>query len=177
VTHTRLSRDPLKRLWRSVDRSQGDDACWPRTTCIAWNGYSKMMIDRKVFYAHRAVWELTRGPIPDGLFVLHRCDNPPCINPSHLFLGTQLDNARDRQAKGRNGVKKGDRAWWPNRPLRGSKNGRAKLTEAAVLDIRRAYRMGTVTQRELALRHGVDPSLISEILAGKRWAHVREDLP
>src|ERR1043166_7633701 len=86
---------------------------WPRIVidgngCWIWQGakttlgYGQVCINYKLIYAHRLVWELTVGPIPKGMNVLHRCDNPPCVNPLHLFLGTQMDNVLDCRKKGRN---------------------------------------------------------------------------
>lgn len=93
---------PLEvRFWRRVDRAGGPDACWlwlgPKTP----RGYGATSRLNKSVRAHRLSWELTNGPIPDGLIVCHRCDNPSCVRPSHLFLGTHADNMQDCSAKGR----------------------------------------------------------------------------
>jgi hypothetical protein len=84
-----------------VDRSAGPDACWPWQGGRKVKGYGRLMRDYKDLQSHRVAWEETFGPIPDGLQVLHHCDNPPCCNPAHLFLGTPGDNVRDMVAKGR----------------------------------------------------------------------------
>jgi len=90
------------RLWSSLDKSAGPAGCWPFTGQRMRRGLPYGLIfDRRTRRAHRVAWELTHGPIPEGLNVLHRCDNPPCCNPAHLFLGTDGDNAADREAKGR----------------------------------------------------------------------------
>lgn len=94
-----------KRFSSKVDRSGGPAACWPWKG--AWRtekGYGRILKDRRkgrALRAHRVAWELAHGPIPLGLCVCHACDNPPCCNPAHLFLGTMLDNNRDRDAKDR----------------------------------------------------------------------------
>ena len=75
--------------------------CWEWTGSKNDKGYGRVYADRDEKRAHRAMWEQAHGPVPDGLWVLHRCDNPPCVNPDHLFLGTPLDNVRDMMAKGR----------------------------------------------------------------------------
>jgi hypothetical protein len=108
----------------------------------------------KVVMTHRAAWMVWRGPIPPGLCVLHRCDNPPCCNPAHLFLGTKADNNADMAAKGR--VQRGERA------------SHAKLTEAQVLAIRDDPRSQVV----IAAEHGIDPAQISRIKSGRAWSHV-----
>ena len=111
--------------------------------------------------AHRLAWYEAFGPIPEGMCVLHGCDNPPCINVDHLFLGTRVDNNADKMAKGRQSSTKGEA------------NGAAKLTEANVLDIRTQYAAGGVFQRELASRYGVKRPAIGKVLSGRTWSHVQ----
>lgn len=98
------------RLWSHVDTSGGPDACWPWTGgqvhehgygTLRVGGYSKANPVKHKLYAHRLAWELTNGPIPAGLNVCHRCDNPPCCNPAHLFVGTQRENLQDASHKHR----------------------------------------------------------------------------
>lgn len=86
------------RFWSKVRKGDG---CWEWTAWINSNGYGEFTKDHKNLKASRVSWILTYGPIPDGLFVCHHCDNPPCVRPDHLFLGTPLDNMRDMIAKGR----------------------------------------------------------------------------
>src|SRR3954470_5960578 len=139
-------RPPVERFWPKVER-RGSDECWPWVGARQQTGYGilfKSSRPRRWHLAHRLSWELHNGPIPGGLHVLHRCDNPPCVNPAHLFLGTQADNNRDRGRKGRNGGHK----------IRGAANGRAKLSPTDVAAIRRAYGDGA-TQVALAARFGV----------------------
>lgn len=94
-------------LWSRVDRSAGPDQCWPFTGNTGTGakpgrpGYGGLTCRGVHWTSHRAAWTLAHGPIPDGMWVLHRCDNPPCCNPAHLFLGTVKDNVRDMHAKGR----------------------------------------------------------------------------
>ena len=89
---------PEKRFWMQVHKSSG---CWVWVGNRIPQGYGTIGVGGKPVRAHRYSWELHNGPIPDGLFVLHRCDNPPCVRPDHLFLGTALDNSRDCVDKGR----------------------------------------------------------------------------
>lgn len=93
--------DPETRFWAKVDRT---DDCWTWTAATTGSGYGRFGHQNARggwVAAHRFAYELANGPIPDGMFVCHKCDNPPCVNPSHLFLGTHQDNMRDMDAKGR----------------------------------------------------------------------------
>jgi len=123
------------------------------------NGYGRIGIGQRPVLVHRLAWELAHGPIPDGLFVLHRCDNPPCVRLDHLSLGTQQDNMRDTVSRGRH--------------VRGDRVGTAKLTEAAVLEILQRYGTGGVTQKALAAEFGVRQSQIQAIVNGRAWKHVQ----
>jgi hypothetical protein len=98
-------KTPLhERLWRKVDK-RGPDECWPWTAGSNKTGYGTIQAEDKSrpFLVHRVAYEAVTGPIPAGMCVLHRCDNPACCNPAHLWLGTQLDNIADMNAKGRHG--------------------------------------------------------------------------
>jgi hypothetical protein len=95
------------RFWSKVDKSGGPDACWnwmAKSRSHSGNGYGNFNYNGKAAHAHRVAWELTNGPIPNGLFGCHKCDNPLCCNPAHLFLGTAKDNSADMHAKGRHHV-------------------------------------------------------------------------
>lgn len=144
------------RFWSKVDTQYGADACWLWTAAKHPRGYGAIFVGKRRLMAHRVAWEITHGPIPEGLHVLHKCDTPLCVRPSHLWLGTHIDNMRDRDAKGRNVNK------------RGSQHARSKLTEAQV----RAIRSSRLTRRELAERYGVCLGNIDSILKRKTWTHV-----
>jgi hypothetical protein len=154
--------------------------------CWEWQAstdgrYGDVFWEGRTQKAHRVSWMLHRGPIPDGLLVLHGCDNPPCVNPNHLFLGTQSVNIRDCTRKGRNGAHRhpdrlatGDRNGThthPHRVLRGSSNVSAKLTEERVREIRSDYARG-IRRKYLAVMHGVSKSTIDNITKGRLWKHV-----
>ena len=139
----------------------------PDSDCLEWQstkdaqGYGRfsMYIDgkQKWFSAHRLVWEWAMGPIPTGLCVCHRCDNPSCVNLEHLFLGTHKDNALDRDRKGR------------RLPPLGESNGRARLSVADVIDIRRN---ANPDRGALAGRYGVSRGHINAIIARRTWSDV-----
>lgn len=101
VAHVRwCGDDPVKRFWAKVDK-RGPDECWPWKGGTTHKGYGMFNMGGKVRTASRVSWELANGPIPDGQGVLHKCDNAPCVNPKHLFLGDQTANMQDMRKKGR----------------------------------------------------------------------------
>lgn len=169
-----LSPKDIQRFWSRVDKSGGPDACWPWTRGCFSFGYGQIRIQSKARVAHRLAWELTHGPIPNSLFVLHHCDNPPCCNPGpkHLFLGTQKDNIRDAASKGRmaSGDRHGKRLH-PELCPRGEQHGNAKLTVAQILQIRALSALGT-EQIPLGKKSGVAQVTIWNILHRRTWKHV-----
>lgn len=136
----------LARFWSKVDVGFPAE-CWPWRAQINENGYGVFQGGK----AHRTAFQILKGPIPDGEVVCHRCDNPVCCNPDHLFAGTQLDNVRDMIAKGR------------NRNALGERHHRAKLTDKQVAEIRASDATGA----QLAKLYGVAQSTISGIRSRK----------
>ena len=145
-----------ERFWSKVQKARG---CWTWTAACSRAGYGHLWVRGKCLLAHRVSWALHNGPIPPGLHVLHHCDNPPCIRPTHLFLGTPIDNMRDCAMKGRATKATGER------------NGRAKITEEHVREVWTLSQRGYL-QREIAERYGISQVQVSSILTGKSWAHV-----
>jgi hypothetical protein len=129
----------------------------PVTGCIEWvgsrtgDGYGNMRIEGRIILAHRLAYELKHGPIPDGMCVLHGCDNPPCCNVDHLFLGTNKDNVDDKLSKGRSGF---------------------KLTESDIRSIKKRLNKRE-PQESIAKDFGVSKSNVSLISRGKAWAHIK----
>lgn len=164
-------RRPLEeRFWAKVRRG-GPDECWEWVSKAKhWFGYGRIGSGGwfgPCRLAHRVSWEIHHGPVPDGLFVLHRCDNPPCVNPAHLFLGTIADNVADAQSKGRLRRRPGHQ--------KGAKNGNAKLSEDDVREIRRLRRAGALC-REIACRFGITGTQVSVIEKRKQWADVPDEV-
>lgn len=153
----------MDRFWSKVDR-RGDDECWPWLASVRRKdeGYGAFYLNGRHQPASRVAYMLTYGDIPPGVVVCHRCDNPPCCNPAHLFLGTPQDNDADRVAKGRQ--------------ARGSRNGYAKLTERQVWAIRQLRSIGA-KPAWLAERFGVTPVYIWSLCTGHRgaWQHIDDE--
>ena len=146
----------VKRFWSKVDRS-GD--CWTWQAATDRYGYGASCHNGRQMKAHRLAYLLFVGPLPAGP-ICHRCDNPPCVRPEHLFAGTPAINNRDRAAKGRSGDQSGERA------------SRTKLCADDVRDIRRTYAKGRASQRELAARFGVSQTTIMLIVNRQRWQSI-----
>jgi hypothetical protein len=137
--------------------------------CLFWagarleSGYGRIWWKTKAISTHRASWEAHNGPIPDGLCVLHHCDNPPCINPSHLFLGTMSDNSADMVAKGRR----------RNTPLFGDDNPHAQLTKQQVMEIKWLLaNVPGMSLQVIANKYNVTKSAVNHIKHGRGWEHV-----
>jgi hypothetical protein len=144
-------------------------------------GYGMFNVGGRQLRAHRVAWELVNGPIPPGMDLCHRCDNPPCCNVDHLFVGTRSDNMRDASSKGRlfqqrhpERMPRGDRHYSrtsPEKLTRGERYWSAKLTAEKVSTIRRRAAAGE-TQRSLAAEFGMSQPTISEIVRRVIWRHV-----
>jgi hypothetical protein len=122
-------------------------------------GYGYFGFDGRIQLAHRVSYLINIGDIPEGYCVCHKCDNPSCVRPEHLFVGTQTDNIADMVSK--------------KRLCRGSGKKESKLTECEVLEIRSRYSNGVVSQKYLADKYGVNASVISRIVNNKAWFHVK----
>ena len=144
-----------ERFWPKVIKSDG---CWTWQANRLKSGYGKIRYEKRDRLAHRTAWELTNGEIPDGLHVCHKCDNPSCVRPCHLFLGTRSDNMRDCAAKGRLNV----------RDMTGELNPRVKLTP----DYVRAIRRDTRPDIAIAKQYGVSPAAVWLIRQRRNWKHI-----
>lgn len=186
-THNKIKPTPARadQFWSKVNKDgptmpHMESPCWVWTACQHKDGYGSVSLGGRMLLAHRVAWTFVNGAIPHngsahGICVLHRCDNRACVNPEHLFLGTQNDNIRDMEVKGRKITAHGDRngaRTMPERLARGAAVGNAKLTDAKVIDIRALWAVGGITKSEIGARFGVDRTAIRKIVTRKTWKHV-----
>lgn len=155
-----LSESDIARFWSKVKIGNPNE-CWEWQASLNNKGYGKFGIDDNIIYAHRVSWVISSGEIPDGLFVLHKCDNRKCVNGKHLFLGTAKDNSDDRDAKGR--TKPGH--------VPGEKNGRAKLKVTDVIEIRKMIE-DEIDMVSIAKKYSVGQSTIFGIKWKQTWKSV-----
>lgn len=147
---------------KNISHRLGEHATLMDSGCIEWTGhrcsqgYGRIQVNHKDMRTHRLAYELAYGPIPEGLVVRHKCDNPPCINPSHLEIGTQKDNIRDRDERGRTYVPAGE------------DSPHSKLTDEDV----RLILESSDTLKALGARFGVNSSSIFAIKNGRTWKHL-----
>lgn len=150
-------KSAAERFWAKVQKTE---TCWVWTAARNSDGYGAFGYKGKVKGAHIVSYDMNIGSIPDGLCVLHKCDNPPCVRPDHLFLGTKKDNMDDCVQKDRRINHTGE------------KNGQSRLTDAQVVEMRARYRSGGATQKALAQEYGVSLFTIYEIVRGLRFKHL-----
>lgn len=163
--HNRRGQTTEMKFWKYVQKSE--DGCWLWIGARTGQGYGSLSVgypERIHVPAHRLSYELNVGPIPDGLWVLHACDNPPCVRPDHLFLGSCQDNVDDKCAKGRQAHAGG---WNP-----GEKHGMAKLTEQIVRAMRHDRNVLKLSQPAIAMKYGVSLSQTNRIVRGLGWKHL-----
>jgi hypothetical protein len=166
---TPIVRPASVRFWEKVDQT-GD--CWVWLAHKDHAGYGQFTYESKTIRSHRVSWMLTHGEIPNGLFVCHKCDNPSCVRPDHLFLGTHSDNMRDSYKKGRKVLPERTRFVKGRQGRRGEESYWAKLTSDQVVEIRQLYEQGSITQEALAQRYGVNRTTVRDIINRRNWKHV-----
>lgn len=150
---------PLAIKINFLDKFERTATCWLWTAARKENGYGVLGLNNgPTFYAHRVSYELFIGEIKDALCVCHHCDNPACVNPRHLFLGTAKENTLDRINKGRT--------------FNGMRHPGALLTDDDVHLIRKLYPLGGVSYTQLSLQFGVTRKSIANIIARKSWTHL-----
>jgi len=157
----------IERFWKKVDKESNKE-CWLWIGSKDINGYGRFMKDYNPILAHRISFHLFYKKEIEGLFVLHHCDRPNCVNPAHLFLGTQKDNMQDAFNKGRmnlDGLKLG-------KLVRGENRKQAKLTNKKVVEIRELYANRKITYLEIAKMYDISLTNVCFIVTRQRWTHV-----
>jgi hypothetical protein len=142
-----------ERFWDKINKT---NSCWLWTGRPDDSGYGVIRYKGKKTKAHRLSWFLHFGHVPKNLHVLHKCDTPPCVRPDHLFLGTDLDNAQDRDKKKR------------RKPLQGELHGAAKLKSEDII----AIRQSTASAKDIARQFGIDRNYVYKIIKRKHWTHI-----
>lgn len=155
----------LDRFWAKVEKTQS--GCWLFRNGIARHDYGTFGFMGKVRKAHIVSWIIHNGEIASGLYVCHKCDNPPCVNPDHLFLGTHSENIKDAYSKGRVILPPQESL------LRGVAKRNHKLNDDLVREIRNKYATGNATYRSLSKDYGVDTRTIGHIIHRRKWNHVK----
>ncbi len=181
----KLTPSDEQRFWEKVNKdgpiqTHMKTPCWEWTACKGKQGYGRFGAGGRVWPTHRVVWTLVHGDIPHdgsahGICVCHHCDNRLCVNPLHLFLGTQKENLADRESKGRGIRVSGDAhhtRLHPERLARGEAHHKAKLTAVQIVEIRALYAAGGATLKMLGTQFGVSHSRISDIVNRKNWTHI-----
>jgi hypothetical protein len=152
-----------ERLWSRVDKSAGDEECWPFTGRIGANGYPYFSFNGKLYKGNRLAYSLTYGEVPKGLFICHCCNNPICCNPKHLYAGTNKDNMRDMVRAGRWGKKRN-----VVKTKKGEQHYNHKLTGEQVLEIRNSKD----NYSKLAKEYGVNISAVCKVKKRYTWKHI-----
>lgn len=186
------SKKDIARFWAKVDKNgptcpHMNTACWIWMVTSQRNPYGAIRIGSTTIKPHRVSWMIANGPIPHdgsshGMCVCHKCDNPACVNPEHLVLGTHADNMRDMATKNRHGSRtkpgswpSGERHFFRQHPefrRRGESLAHSKLTSAQVIKIRAIYAAGSISMKALGARFGVSASSICMIVNRDIWQHI-----
>ena len=149
-------KTPEERFWSKVDKTSNPNGCWEWTASKYKDGYGRYWINNKTLRAHRYSYEIHNIPITNDLYVCHTCDNPACVNPAHLFLGTPKDNMDDKVSKGR------------CQDQKGLKNPFVKLSEADILDIRSRK----LSSNQYIKKYGISQTHFYAIINRKTWTHI-----
>lgn len=154
----KISDTLMDRFWSKVDKTSNKNGCWVWTRAKARRGYGEFGIGREHFLAHRFILTLKESRCIDGLLACHRCDNPSCVNPDHLWVGTTQENTLDMLKKGRS--------------LKGEDHPMRTLSKDVVVKIRLLYENGGHSHSTLAKMFSICPATVGKILRRERWRHV-----
>lgn len=165
MNKTNWPQNMVIRFWNKVNNPGNGQDCWKWTACVDKDGYGKYTNKKitNIRQAHRLSWEFYNGPIPQKLLVCHKCDNPSCVNPDHLYLGTNKDNMLDMKSKGR--------------AAKGSNQGTSIFTEKIIEEIiKDAYNYKYMSLSEISRKYSSSVTIILNIFNGYFWPHVTEPL-
>lgn len=157
---------PANELYQRLNKwtvQSDEDSCWIWVGTTDIRGYGLIVVHPGIYKAHRLSWTAYHGPIPEGKYVCHTCDNRSCVNPDHLFIGSQADNMADMVKKGRAGR------------LAGEKNGRSRLTEDQAREILRLRKEG-VSLRRVATMFGIGKTTVRHITNGTTWGYLNNEI-
>lgn len=166
-----LTEESKGRILKFISISNPND-CWEWTGVKISSGYGRFTIKGSKYLSHRVYFTIINGPIPKGMDVLHRCDNPGRCNPNHLFLGTHQENMRDMENKGRSRHPSGDKSpsrVHKDRLRRGENHWKAKLTEKNVVEIRATFKRGGISKSDLSRKFKVSHACIRAIISCRIW--------
>lgn len=163
INSPNLTQQDIDRFWSKIDKTPGQGPkgdCWEWTTYRVGDGYGSFWVDKQNVRSSRVAYFLHFKTWPGESLVCHSCDNPPCCNPAHLFLGTHKDNARDCHNKGRHPI------------MRGSGHASSRLNEESVSAMRHSYATEDISYSDIAKQYGVAVETIAQAVSGKTWKHV-----
>lgn len=181
-----MTRRPLsidKKLWSKVDKTSSADGCWLWTGYQEADGRGRILVNGRREMVYRVAWTEIIGPIPDGLWVCHKCDNPSCVNPAHLFLGTAKDNTQDMLAKGRHrtdeekrvaNLQRGDQHWLRRNPEKRRRGTQLAWTQLTVADVRsiRQLRGDGLSLSKIASQFNTTTANVHSIVTFRTWRHI-----
>lgn len=160
----------MHRFWKKVNKGT-DNECWVWNARKNHDGYGEFWYNNHTVKAHRMSWLLHNGLIPDDKCILHRCDNPPCVNPKHLWIGSLKDNTRDMISKSRQNFV-GDFRHLPRNDYHGEDRSNAKLNDEKVMLMRRLHKKSGLSTRKLAKMFSIGKSVAWSVIAQSRWKHI-----
>ena len=172
---TILTQETIDRFFDKVGITANKNCCWEWISSKNNSGYGNFSVNGVTNRAHRVSYFIFNKNIPQGMCVLHKCDNRSCVNPNHLFLGTHKDNMCDMDTKGRRGTAIGEKNGThtcPETVHKGSENGQSKLTESLVIEIRSKYAKGEADTYKLADLYNVSQAAIWYAVKNKTWKHI-----